>query len=166
MSKALHCNLYFSGGQKRRVSLGVALIHSPDFLILDEPTVGVDPLLREKIWKYLTNLSKNENKTVLVTTHFIEEARQADTIGFMRSGRLLAEGKPVELMEIHGAISLEDVFINLCNQGFFCHVILLQLESQSLSRWCNLRSYFQFSPILKQMYTVISLDWRKKSFNV
>ena len=112
--------------------MGVALIHSPDFLILDEPNVGVDPLLREKIWQYLTNLSKNENKTVLVTTHFIEEARQADTIGFMRSGRLLAEGKPVELMEIHGAISLEDVFINLCNQGFFCHVILLQLEPQSL----------------------------------
>ena len=128
MSKALNCNFYFSGGQKRRVSLGVALIHSPDFLILDEPTVGVDPLLREKIWQYLTNLSKNENKTVLVTTHFIEEARQADTIGFMRSGRLLAEGKPVELMEIHGAISLEDVFINLCNQGFFCHVILSQLK--------------------------------------
>ena len=128
MSKALNCNFYFSGGQKRRVSLGVALIHSPDFLILDEPTVGVDPLLREKIWQYLTNLSKNENKTVLVTTHFIEEARQADTIGFMRSGGLLAEGKPVELMEIHGAISLEDVFINLCNQGFFCYVILSQVK--------------------------------------
>ena len=130
MSKALYCTFDFSGGQKRRVSLGVALIHSPDFLILDEPTVGVDPLLRGKIWQYLTNLSKNENKTVLVTTHFIEEARQADTIGFMRSGRLLAEGKPVELMQIHGTISLEDVFINLCNQGFFCHVILSQAYSE------------------------------------
>ena len=119
MSKALYRNFDFSGGQKRRVSLGVALVHSPDFLILDEPTVGVDPLLRVKIWQYLTNLSKNENKTVLVTTHFVEEAKQADTIGFMRSGRLLAEDKPVELMQIHGTISLEDVFINLCNQGFY-----------------------------------------------
>ena len=128
MSKALNCTFDFSGGQKRRVSLGVALIHSPDFLILDEPTVGVDPLLREKIWQYLTNLSEKENKTVLVTTHFIEEARKADTIGFMRSGRLLTEGKPVELMQFHGAIKLEDVFLNLCNQGFFCHVILSQLR--------------------------------------
>ena len=123
MSKALNCTFDFSGGQKRRVSLGVALIHSPDFLILDEPTVGVDPLLRGKIWQYLTNLSEKENKTVLVTTHFIEEARQVDTIGFMRGGRLLTEGKPVELMQIHGTMMLEDVFINLCNQGFFCHVI-------------------------------------------
>ena len=100
--------------------MGVALIHSPDILILDEPTVGVDPILREKIWQYLTNLSKKENTTVLITTHFIEEARQADAIGFMRSGRLLAEGKPLELMQIHGAIKLEEVFLNLCNQGFFC----------------------------------------------
>ena len=106
--------------------MGVALIHSPDILILDEPTVGVDPILREKIWQYLTNLSKKENTTVLITTHFIEEARQADTIGFMRRGRLLTEGKPVELMQIHGTMMLEDVFINLCNQGFFCHVIHLQ----------------------------------------
>ena len=82
--------------------------------------VWVDPLLRGKIWQYLTNLSKKENTTVLITTHFIEEAREADAIGFMRSGRLLAEGKPVELMQIHGTIKLEDVFINLCKQGFFC----------------------------------------------
>ena len=128
MSWALECTSKFSGGQKRRVSMGVALIHSPDILILDEPTVGVDPILREKIWQYLTDLSKKENTTVLITTHFIEEARQADAIGFMRSGRLLAEGKPVELMQIHGTISLEDVFLNLCNQGFFCYVILSQVK--------------------------------------
>ena len=81
-----------SGGQQRRVSLAVALLHSPSLLILDEPTVGVDPVLRQRIWEYLREIA-SMGVTILITTHYIEEARQADKIGLMRNGRLLVEGK-------------------------------------------------------------------------
>lgn len=83
----------FSGGQKRRVSLGVTLIHSPSIILLDEPTVGVDPTLRAKIWVYLRRLA-SQGTTVIITTHYIEEARQADVVGFMRQGRMLEQGPP------------------------------------------------------------------------
>lgn len=104
----------FSGGQKRRVSLAAALVHSPPLLILDEPTVGVDPLLRQSIWKHLVTLAQNEKITVVITTHYIEEARQANVVGLMRHGKLLAEDSPDNLMAQHGMDNLEDVFLKLC----------------------------------------------------
>lgn len=103
-----------SGGQKRRVSLAAALVHSPPLLILDEPTVGVDPLLRQSIWKHLVTLAQNEKITVVITTHYIEEARQANVVGLMRQGKLLAEDSPDNLMAQHGMDNLEDVFLKLC----------------------------------------------------
>ena len=72
-----------SGGQQRRASLAVALLHEPELLILDEPTVGVDPLLRTSIWDHLSSMTNNNNDgdsrstTIVITTHYIEEARQA-----------------------------------------------------------------------------------------
>lgn len=105
-----------SGGQQRRVSFAVALFHEPDLFILDEPTVGVDPVLRKSIWNHLVRLSKNHGKTVIITTHYIEEARQADAIGLMRSGRLLAEESPDALLLRHNMTSLEDVFLTLCRK--------------------------------------------------
>ena len=69
-----------SGGQQRRVSFAVALLHNPELLILDEPTVGVDPMLRQSIWNHLIRLSTEQKKTILITTHYIEEARQANTV--------------------------------------------------------------------------------------
>ncbi len=102
-----------SGGQQRRVSLATALFHSPPLLILDEPTVGVDPILREAIWKHLENICKT-GLTVILTTHYIEEARAAQVVGFMRSGKLLAEQTPEQLLKIHGLKSLESVFLKLC----------------------------------------------------
>jgi len=103
-----------SGGQQRRVSFAVALFHEPELLILDEPTVGVDPLLRQSIWNHLVRLSTDHGRTVIITTHYIEEARQAHTIGLMRSGHLLAEESPHNLLTTHGLTSLEDVFLKLC----------------------------------------------------
>ncbi|XP_028967869.1 ABC transporter G family member 20 [Galendromus occidentalis] len=103
-----------SGGQQRRVSLAVALIHEPPLLILDEPTVGVDPLLRLAIWNYLVTLTREKGMTVIVTTHYVEEARQAHMVGLMRSGRMLAQDSPDRLMEDFRCGSLEDVFLQLC----------------------------------------------------
>ena len=83
-------------------------------MILDEPTVGVDPVLRQKVWQHLKTLTKSKGKTVIITTHYIEEARGADRVGFMRGGRLLAEGSPSSLMIQHSLSSLESVFLTLC----------------------------------------------------
>lgn len=102
-----------SGGQQRRVSFAVALMHDPELLILDEPTVGVDPLLRQSIWNHLIHITKAGQKTVIITTHYIEEARQAHTIGLMRSGRLLAEESPQVLLTMYRCQSLEEVFLKL-----------------------------------------------------
>lgn len=108
------CGSNKSGGQKRRVSLAAALVHSPPLLILDEPTVGVDPLLRQNIWQHLVTLTQSEKISVIITTHYIEEARQADVVGLMRHGKILAESSPDELMRVHGFHNLEDVFLKLC----------------------------------------------------
>ncbi|XP_030750299.1 ABC transporter G family member 23-like isoform X1 [Sitophilus oryzae] len=105
-----HC----SGGQQRRVSLAVALLHKPKLLILDEPTVGLDPLLREKIWIYLSEIVKSNNFSVVITTHYIDECKDADKIGLMRGGRLLAETSPANLLSHFHTDSLETAFLELC----------------------------------------------------
>ncbi|VEN44622.1 unnamed protein product, partial [Callosobruchus maculatus] len=102
-----------SGGQQRRVSLGAAMLHTPDLLILDEPTVGVDPILRANIWNYLVTESKERNCSIIITTHYIEEAKQAQTIGIMRSGHLLAEESPPQLLQTYKCSNLEEVFLKL-----------------------------------------------------
>ncbi|XP_037876655.1 ABC transporter G family member 23 isoform X1 [Bombyx mori] len=130
-----------SGGQQRRVSFAVALMHDPELLILDEPTVGVDPLLRQSIWTHLVRITSSGDKTVIITTHYIEEARQAHCIGLMRSGRLLAEESPQALLRMYSCISLEDVFLKLSRkQGQSNQVVELNVTgggALGLNKMCK-----------------------------
>lgn len=103
-----------SGGERRRVSLVCSLIHYPRLVILDEPTAGVDPIVGQKIWHNLVWISKYQKTTVLITTHYIEEARKAHRIGFIRKGRLMTEDSPDQLMARFGKQTLEDTFLHLC----------------------------------------------------
>jgi ABC-2 type transport system ATP-binding protein len=100
----------YSGGMKRRLSLAVALIQDPDILILDEPTVGIDPELRQSIWAELYRL-KNEGKTILVTTHVMDEAEKCDRLAMVRDGEIITSGSPAELKNQYGITSLEEVFL-------------------------------------------------------
>ena len=88
-----------SGGQKRRVDVARALIHNPKILILDEPTTGLDPEARKLLWNVVTNLRKSRNMTVFLTTHYMEEAADADRILVMDGGRLVYDQTPDELFE-------------------------------------------------------------------
>ena len=86
-----------SGGQRRRVDIARALLHSPKILVLDEPTTGLDPQTRKTIWSVIESLRKNENMTVFLTTHYMEEAAEADYVVIIDSGKIAAEGTPLEL---------------------------------------------------------------------
>lgn len=99
-----------SSGMRHRISLACALIHEPSLLFLDEPTVGVDPELRVSFWEHFRTL-KEKGVTILITTHYMDEAQHCDTIGFMRRGELIAEGPPQELLKKTGTNSLEDAFV-------------------------------------------------------
>jgi ABC-2 type transport system ATP-binding protein len=100
----------YSGGMKRRLSLAVALIQDPQILILDEPTVGIDPELRQSIWAEIHRL-KASGKTILVTTHVMDEAEKCDRLAMVRDGEILTSGTPAELKEHYNITSLEEVFL-------------------------------------------------------
>jgi ABC-2 type transport system ATP-binding protein len=104
-----------SGGWKQRLALSCALLHKPELLILDEPTAGVDPVSRRIFWDVIHELA-GQGITVLVTTHYMDEAQTCDWIGFIFFGNLLVQGSPRELIEQRGANNLEDVFIDLVKQ--------------------------------------------------
>jgi ABC-2 type transport system ATP-binding protein len=104
-----------SGGMKHRVSLACTLIHEPDLLFLDEPTVGVDPELRVSFWDYFEQLRDN-GVTILITTHYMDEARRCDRVCFMQKGKLIAEDTPEKIMEESGKDSLEDAFLEFARR--------------------------------------------------
>ncbi|MGO4346292.1 ABC transporter ATP-binding protein [Paenibacillus sp. MCAF9] len=102
----------YSGGMKRRLSLAIALLHEPELLVLDEPTVGIDPVLRQSIWKELSDLSK-QGVTIIITTHVMDEAEKCDRLGLIRSGKLTAIDTPEALKQQAGCATLEEAFIAL-----------------------------------------------------
>jgi ABC-2 type transport system ATP-binding protein len=99
-----------SGGWKQRLALGCSLIHEPSLLILDEPTAGVDPVSRREFWYTISNLVST-GITVLVTTHYMDEASVCDIIGFIFNSKLITIDTPENLYEKNGTENLEDIFI-------------------------------------------------------
>ncbi|CAM3371877.1 ABC transporter ATP-binding protein [Marinicrinis lubricantis] len=100
----------YSGGMKRRLSLAIALLHEPEVLILDEPTVGIDPVLRKSIWDELEKQSR-QGTTILVTTHVMDEADKCHRLGMVRDGSLIAVGTLEHLKEESGSASIEEAFL-------------------------------------------------------
>lgn len=95
-----------SGGQRRRVDIARAIIHSPELLILDEPTTGLDPHTRKNVWSVIDSLRKNAGMTVFLTTHYMEEAAESDYIVILDQGKISAEGTPLELKNKYASDSL------------------------------------------------------------
>jgi ABC-2 type transport system ATP-binding protein len=100
----------YSGGMKRRLSLAIALLHEPELLILDEPTVGIDPVLRKSIWEAFYGL-KQKGITLIVTTHVMDEAEKCDRLGLIRDGMVIAIGTPEELKEKTNSATIEEAFL-------------------------------------------------------
>jgi ABC-2 type transport system ATP-binding protein len=99
-----------SGGMRQRTSLACALVHRPRLLLLDEPTVGVDPPLRVAFWQYFRRLNQ-EGVTILVSSHVMDEAERCGRLVLLRDGRILAEGSAGELRQQAGALTLEEAFL-------------------------------------------------------
>ena len=109
-SRALDRAVTLSGGMQRRLLIGRALIHKPDLVLLDEPTVGLDPQVRQELWSLILAL-RDEGATVLMSTHYIEEAeRLADTVAVMSEGRIIAQGSPAELVRAHAGEQVLEVY--------------------------------------------------------
>jgi len=131
-----------SGGMYQRLSLACTLVHQPELLLLDEPTVGVDPRLRQTFWEYFNRMAK-EGKTVLITTHLMDEAEKCQRVGYMRAGKMAAEGSPEEILDKAGLqpilklwlADLEEDAALLVSQGYPTAVkdnaVLVKLEARA-----------------------------------
>ena len=104
-------------GLRQRLSLGVAVIHEPSVLILDEPTSGVDPEARDDFWRLLIELSRRDGVTIFLSTHFMAEAERCDRVSLMHDGRVLACDTPARLIAQAGATTLEEAFIAKLKEG-------------------------------------------------
>jgi len=105
-----------SGGMRTRASLACAVVHRPRLLLLDEPTVGVDPQLRAQLWDRFRAMTAS-GTTIVVSSHVMDEAERCDRLGLIRAGRLLAEGTVAELLAAAGTARLEDAFLELSKVG-------------------------------------------------
>ena len=131
-----------SGGMYQRLSLACTLVHQPQLLLLDEPTVGVDPRVWQTFWEYFNRMAE-EGKTVLITTHLMDEAEKCQRVGYMRAGRMAAEGSPEEILDKAGLqpilklwlADLEESAALLARQGYPAAVkegtVLVKLEARA-----------------------------------
>ncbi|CAG9856409.1 unnamed protein product [Phyllotreta striolata] len=159
-----------SGGEQRRVSLAATLIHKPDLLIMDEPTVGLDPVIRERIWNHLLEITRTEKTSVIITTHYVEECRNVDTVGFMRNGRLLAEDSPKLLLEKYDVETLEQVFLILATNdaGHVSYNLpVTQSKEKPIKKSANCcRWKKKFSVNKRRFRALIDKNWKQFYRNI
>jgi ABC-2 type transport system ATP-binding protein len=105
-----------SGGQRSRVSLAIALLGRPQLIVLDEPTVGLDPVLRERLWELFHQVVA-DGATLLVSSHVMDEAERCDELLLMREGELVAQSSPAELKQRTGTSSMDAAFLSLISRG-------------------------------------------------
>jgi len=155
---------YLSGGMRRRLELARAMLHEPKVLFLDEPTVGLDPQSRNKVWEYIKTLNKKLGVTVFMTTHYMDEADEmCDRIAIIDHGKIIAEGSPEELKSsVGGALVIVKTKKEApCPQGFECEkkgdkliISLKNLGKELIDVIDSLRSY-----------EITELDVRKPTLN-
>ncbi|MBB3642185.1 ribosome-dependent ATPase [Variovorax sp. BK613] len=104
-------------GMRQRLSLAVAMVHSPEMLILDEPTSGVDPVARDMFWRLMIDLARRDGVTIFISTHFMNEAARCDRISLMHAGRVLVTDRPAMLVERSGKTTLEEAFVAQLQQA-------------------------------------------------
>ena len=108
----------FSGGMTRRLEIARALLHEPKIIFLDEPTAGLDPQTRNRIWTFIKDMSRSRGTTVFFTTHYMEEAeRVADEVAVIDRGKIVAGGSPAQIMASSGGKTLEEAFIRLTGRA-------------------------------------------------
>ena len=106
-----------SGGMKQRLSMAIAMINNPQILLLDEPTVGIDPVLRESFWKHFKKLNKNEI-TILITSHVMDDAMKCDKVIFFIEGTIVAYDTPINLVKYTKTNNLGEAFVHIVNKGY------------------------------------------------
>ncbi len=111
-----------SGGMRQRVSLAVAVAHRPALILLDEPTVGVDPQLRAQFWEHFRGITR-QGVTLIVSSHVMDEAERCDRLGFLRNGQLIAEGTAESLRQAAGTTNLEEAFLRLAERQEEVHTL-------------------------------------------
>ena len=132
----------FSGGMKRRLEIARGLVHYPSVLFLDEPTTGLDPQTRKLLWEYLYKIKKERDMTIMMTTHYLEEAENCDRIAIIDNGKIIALDTPDKLKKKVGGEkkvvvgpTLDDVFINLTGR---------EIRDESASDHEKMASWFKF----------------------
>jgi ABC-2 type transport system ATP-binding protein len=143
-----------SGGWRQRVAFVVSILHQPKLLLLDEPSAGLDPQAREQLWTAIRNLASQQGTTVLVSTHYIEEASRCDRIGYLSGGQLLAEGEPHQLADklklqtwhialreglpntIDG-LSMAHACLNRVSDGWRCVALKESTLPTAVADWCK-----------------------------
>jgi ABC-2 type transport system ATP-binding protein len=164
-----------SGGQRQKLALGVAILHEPQILLLDEPTTGLDPNARREIWEILMNLKQEKGTAMILTTHYMEEAAYlCDRIVMIDKGKILADGTLTELLNSYapGEIILFEVTQNLSHENL--HLIEgiehIQWLDEGRRGICTVRSITQTLPQLISLFEtkgipVLSLECRKKTLD-
>ena len=117
-----------SGGQRRRIDIARALLHKPEILILDEPTTGLDPQTRKLLWNVVSDLRRKENMTVFLTTHYMEEAADADYVVILDSGKIAAEGTPLALKNSYTGDFITIYSLNDLQKSFISDTLHLPYE--------------------------------------